>query len=427
MPLEVQLAFLRTIEGLEEVEITRPGYAVEYDFVLPMQLHPTLALKDVPNLFCAGQINGTSGYEEAAAQGLMAGINAALQVQQRPPFVLRRDQAYIGVLIDDLITKGTDEPYRMFTSRAEYRLMLREDNADRRLCELGKQLGLLPDEAYRRFREKCRAIERLHGLVRRARVPQPTANRAASNGAASDSAASNGASSDRASSNPCSPATSSPVRRLRLPLVDLLKRPGVELNATLLLDHELRHEPRQKPRHERNPPSRGAASPMESSVAAGESQLDQPRCGQPQLGRIRPDETLPDETQLTPDSAAKSAEERAEEVTLTLDAFAPEVIAQVETDIKYAGYLARQAGQLRQLQRLEALSLPAELDYHQIRGLSHEVMQKMSEKRPATLGQASRISGITPAAIALLGVHLKQRAKQNAGQHAVHDETQGQR
>ena len=413
MPLEVQLAFMRTIEGLEEVEITRPGYAVEYDFVLPMQLHPTLALKDVPNLFCAGQINGTSGYEEAAAQGLMAGINAALQVQQRPPFVLRRDQAYIGVLIDDLITKGTDEPYRMFTSRAEYRLMLREDNADRRLCELGKQLGLLPDEAYRRFREKCRAIERLHGLVRRARVPQPTANRAASNGAAPDEA-----SSGRASSSLCSPATSSPVRRPRLPLVDLLKRPGVELNATLLLDHELRHESRQKPRHERNPHSRGAASPMESSVAAAESQLDQPRCGQPQLGQTRPDET-----QLAPDSAAKSAEERAEEITLTLDAFAPEVIAQVETDIKYAGYLARQAGQLRQLQRLEALSLPAELDYHQIRGLSHEVMQKMSEKRPATLGQASRISGITPAAIALLGVHLKQRAKQHAG----HDETQGQR
>ncbi|HEX7926761.1 MAG TPA: tRNA uridine-5-carboxymethylaminomethyl(34) synthesis enzyme MnmG, partial [bacterium] len=177
LPPDVQLAFLRTIPGLEQVEITRPGYAVEYDFVLPLQLHPTLALKDVPNLFCAGQINGTSGYEEAAAQGIIAGINAALQVQAKPALVLRRDEAYIGVLVDDLITKGTEEPYRMFTSRAEYRILLREDTADQRLSEKGHAIGLLPEDNWRQVQDKVRRVHALRGALNGISVtPTPAVN-----------------------------------------------------------------------------------------------------------------------------------------------------------------------------------------------------------------------------------------------------------
>ena len=309
LPPDVQAAFLRTIPGLERVEITRPGYAVEYDFVLPMQLHATLALKDWPNLFCAGQINGTSGYEEAAAQGLVAGINAALQAKGEPPFVLRRDEGYIGVLVDDLITKGTEEPYRMFTSRAEYRILLREDTADLRLSEKGWRLGLLPEEHWRRTEDKRR---RIHALRDR--------------------------------------------------LAGLAVTPTPEVNAELA----------------------GLGQPP---LRNGASAADLVRRPEMKLERLESLSFLAGKLGLADEPLA--------------------VREQVETAIKYEGYVERQNSQLAVFGRLEGIVLPEALEYAGIPGLSREVIQKLTRFRPGTLGQASRISGITPAAISLLAAYVR--------------------
>jgi len=312
LPPDVQRAFLRTIPGLEQVEITRPGYAVEYDYVLPLQLHPTLALKDWPNLFCAGQINGTSGYEEAAAQGLVAGINAALQVKGEPPFVVRRDEGYIGVLVDDLITKGTEEPYRMFTSRAEYRILLREDNADLRLSGKGFRIGLLPEACWRRTQDKLSRIHALRRTLAETPVtPTPEVNAALE-------------------------ALGQPALKTGATAADLVRRPEMKLNQLAQL-----------------------------SFLSGR---------------------------------------------LDLSGFHDDVREQVETGIKYEGYVERQAAQLAVFERLESIRLPERADYSRIQGLSREVVQKLTQFRPATLGQASRISGITPAAISLLAVYVRSDA-----------------
>ncbi|MFN7139485.1 MAG: tRNA uridine-5-carboxymethylaminomethyl modification enzyme MnmG/GidA [Limisphaerales bacterium] len=285
LPFDVQYEMVRTIIGCEKAEILRPAYAVEYDFAFPTQLHPSLETKPCRNPFLAGQINGTSGYEEAGAQGLMAGINAARRVQGKEPIVLRRDQAYIGVLIDDLVTKGTSEPYRMFTSRAEYRLLLRQDNADLRLSEIGYDIGLLPERNYHKFCEKKTAIACELLRLEKTRAGQDT-------------------------------------------LAQLLRRPEVSYT---------------------------------------------------ELPNARTDLT-------------------------------PEVIQQVEIALKYAGYIDRQEAEVARFKTLEDKQIPEGFDYSTVHSLRTEARQKLTKIRPATIGQASRISGVSPSDIGILLVWLKRGA-----------------
>jgi tRNA uridine 5-carboxymethylaminomethyl modification enzyme len=321
LPFDVQIAAVQSMVGLEKAHILRPGYAIEYDFFDPRELKPSFETRALAGLFFAGQINGTTGYEEAAAQGLYAGANAALQVLGREPWLPRRDQAYLGVLVDDLITKGVTEPYRMFTSRAEYRLQLREDNADLRLTPQGRELGLVDDARWVAFETKRERLEReLQRLratwVRPATVPAAEAERVIGK-----------------------------ALEHEYNLADLLRRPGVGWDQAAELAG-IAHGPRSVSR-----------------------------------------ETL-----------------RADWGHVEADA----VIEQAEIAVKYAGYIEKQNDEVERASALEHLKLPDELDYAQVTALSFEVRQKLTRHRPATLGQASRISGVTPAAVSLLLVHLKK-------------------
>ena len=325
LPFDVQIAAVQSMRGLEHAHILRPGYAIEYDYFDPRELKPSFETRALAGLFFAGQINGTTGYEEAAAQGLYAGVNAALRVRGRSGFeggwLPRRDQAYLGVLVDDLVAKGVTEPYRMFTSRAEYRLQLREDNADLRLTPVGRELGLVDDARWAAFETKRERLAReLHRLrvtwVRPATLPAADAERLLGK-----------------------------ALEHEYSLADLIRRPGV-----------------------------GWEQAAEAAVVARASPL---------VSR----ETL-----------------RADWGRAEADA----VIEQVQIAIKYAGYINKQAEEVERASALEDLRLPDDLDYHQVTALSFEVRQKLAHYRPQTLGQASRISGITPAAISLLLVHLKK-------------------
>jgi tRNA uridine 5-carboxymethylaminomethyl modification enzyme len=311
LPFDVQIALVHSIEGFENAHITRPGYAIEYDFFDPRDLNYSLETKAIEGLYFAGQINGTTGYEEAAAQGLLAGMNAALAVRGDAPWCPRRDEAYIGVLVDDLITMGTLEPYRMFTSRAEYRLLLREDNADLRLTEKGRELGLVDDERWRRFDEKREAIEAENKRLATQFVHPGTQQ-----------------------ADALAEKLKSPISR-EYALIDLLKRP--ELNYADL------------------------------AAATGEA------CSNHQAAQ------------------------------------------QVEIQAKYAGYIDRQQEDIEKLKRHENMPLPADLDFNAVDGLSNEVKQKLSEARPDTLARASRVQGVTPAAVSLLLIYLKKHGALGKG------------
>ncbi|WP_029914440.1 tRNA uridine-5-carboxymethylaminomethyl(34) synthesis enzyme MnmG [Pelobacter seleniigenes] len=303
LPADVQLAYFRTMVGFEKVEIMRPGYAIEYDFVEPLQLKKSLETKEITGLFHAGQINGTSGYEEAAAQGLMAGINAARFCQDREPVILGRDQGYIGVMIDDLVTQPTTDPYRMFTSRSEYRLLLREDNADQRLTEIGREIGLVKDDRWKLYQQKQVQVEKTKKFLNTTVV------------------------------------TSSHKKVTEALNIDELKS-GVSL-AVLLK---------------------------------------------------RPEVSI---TQL-------------KEVFPELTAVADSALEQAEISLKYEGYITRQLEQIAKAQEQEDVLLPDNLDYSVIPSISSEVREKLAKIRPATLGQASRIQGVTPAAIAVINIYLRK-------------------
>ncbi|MBW0870700.1 tRNA uridine-5-carboxymethylaminomethyl(34) synthesis enzyme MnmG [Citrobacter amalonaticus] len=307
LPFDVQMQIVRSMEGMENAKIVRPGYAIEYDFFDPRDLKPTLESKFIQGLFFAGQINGTTGYEEAAAQGLLAGLNAARLSADKQGWAPARSQAYLGVLVDDLCTLGTKEPYRMFTSRAEYRLMLREDNADLRLTEMGRELGLVDDVRWARFNEKLENIERER-------------------------------------------------QRLKSTWVTPAAESANEVNAHL-------------------------TAPL-SREASGEDLLRRPEMTYAQL------------TTLTPFAPALEDAQAAE---------------QVEIQVKYEGYIARQQDEIEKQLRNENTLLPATLDYRQVSGLSNEVIAKLNDHKPVSIGQASRISGVTPAAISILLVWLKKQ------------------
>ncbi len=303
LPYDVQVELVRSIKGFEQAHITRPGYAIEYDFFEPRELHASLETRHVAGLYFAGQINGTTGYEEAAAQGLIAGLNAARRSRSLEPWTPDRSEAYIGVLIDDLITLGTREPYRMFTSRAEYRLILRQDNADRRLTETGRELGLVDDVRWQHYCDKQQRIMALKSTLKTRYV--------------------------QAGDERFEALLGKPMSR-EYSLHDLLKRPEVSIVPLM--------------------------------QAAG------------------------------------------------IDTSSEQVEEQVEIDCKYQGYIARQTEEIERLQAQQNLALPAELDYSKIQGLSNEVIQKLTDARPETLGQAGRISGVTPAAVSLLLIYLKKRS-----------------